>query len=95
MENSSNVDTFNPGQHDRSPRLRMCLQAVWEIDALARALPTLVPGSDDDSSQHLVVRGVAARILRLSSYLMSGLDDENVSTEDIARVVTLDGVSQG
>ena len=95
MAKPAAVDSFNPKQHVDSLRLRMCLQAVWEIDALARALPTLVPGSDDDSSQHLVARGVAARMLRLSSCLMSGLDDEGVSTEEIAQIVTLEGISQG
>ena len=58
-------------------RLNACLEAAYELDAIAGLLPSSVPRRDEVSMQaHLVVRGLSDRIKRLSSVLLSGLDDE-------------------
>ena len=54
-------------------RQLVCLQAAWELDALADILPGIV---SDSFSAHLAVRGIAARICTLSQVLMSGLSDD-------------------
>lgn len=89
------ADSFNPErQMESSPRLRLCLDAVWEIDKLAKLLPGVVPQTIE--GEYLVVRGIAGRMLRLTSALMQGLSENAVSTDEIAQIVTLVGdASQG
>jgi len=70
-------------------RMRACLEAAWEIDALARVLPDLVP-MNDESSPHFVVRGMAGRLLRLAHVVMSGVSDESVSTEKLEAIIHLE-----
>jgi hypothetical protein len=73
-------------------RQMVCLQAAWEIDAIARALPGLVPELEDDhQNPHLLVRAMAGRLLRLSKALMGALGDDVETTERLERIVTLDG----
>lgn len=69
------------------PRARgiACLEAAWEIDALARALPGLVPA--DEHQAHFVARGVCARMSRLAEAIMQGIDDDAVNTRTLRRVV--------
>lgn len=58
-------------------RHRLCLEVAWEIDAIARVLPDLVPcGADQPAADpHFVVRALAGRLLRLSGVLMGAVDD--------------------
>ena len=73
-------------------RRMVCLEATWEIDAIARALPGLVQyDTVDDGHPHLLVRAMAGRLLRLSSVLMAALDDDAEETRELERVVRLDG----
>jgi hypothetical protein len=73
-------------------RRMICLEAAWEIDALARILPGLVPNVDEEAySARLVVRSMAGRLLRLSSALMGALCDPPDPAEDLERIVTLNG----
>lgn len=65
-----------------------CLEAAWEMDAIARALPGMV--NRDEHFGHLQVRAMAGRLLRLSSVIMSGLDDDVVDTEHLERIINLD-----
>ena len=83
-------DTFTPEQTDTSPRLSVCLDAVYELDALARALPGLMP-IDERGQAHLVTRGIAARMLRLTKSLLDGLTDDSVPTAELSKVVLLEG----
>lgn len=53
---------------------KFCIEAAWEIEALARVLPDLVP--IDESGAHYVVRAIASRLLRLSSVLQSAMQGE-------------------
>ena len=63
----------------------VCLEAVWELDALALLLPKVTSNGDPEATQAaLVVRGVAARIKELSSVLMAGLHDEMETTDALA-----------
>lgn len=55
---------------DQSAVLR---DAVYEIDKLARILPSLVPIDEDQA--HYAVKGIGGRLLRLTSALMEGLDN--------------------
>lgn len=57
-------------------RLDVCLEAVWEIEHLSRALPDLVP-LDTGDSPHFLVRGIAGRLVSLSNALLSALDDDD------------------
>ena len=73
-------------------RQDLCLEAVWELDALAHLLPYQVSKWDDGSAR-FVVRGIAARIMHLTSMLMDGLGDPNVTNREIERKVMLEGPS--
>lgn len=64
-----------------SARRAVCIDATYEIEALAAALPGLVPHDSDGA--HLVVRGICARLLRLSAVVMSGLCEDGVSVKDL------------
>jgi hypothetical protein len=76
--------------HDR---MMVCLEAAWEIDALARLLPEVVPRDEDGA--HLVARGIAGRMLRLTSALMSGLGEQTVKTDALDGIVYVRGAGQG
>ena len=62
-------------------RRAVCLDATYEIEALAALLPGLVPREVDGA--YLVVRGIAARLAHLSGVVMSGLNDDDASTVDL------------
>jgi len=64
-------------------RITVCLEAAWEIDALARLLPSLLTRDDDDLAEFLQVRGVAARLRSISTVLMSACADEQETTESL------------
>lgn len=76
---STHPDTVGLHRHDSgavslSPaRHRACLEAAWEIEALARLLPDLA--LRDDDALPLQMRGVARRLGDLAGAVMSGLDD--------------------
>ncbi len=92
MADPTIADSFNPEQQmESSPRLAVCLDAVWELDALAKLLPGVVPHTIE--GEYLVVRAIAGRMLRLTKCLMEGLTENAVSTDEIARIVTLEGAS--
>jgi hypothetical protein len=76
-------NTINPLIDD--VRRSVCLQAAWEIDALARILPDHVP--PDEHQAHMVIRGLAVRISNLAEQLMAGLGDGMVTTREIERRV--------
>ena len=80
---------------DRSARLSaervgVCLQAVWEIDALAKTLPRLIPNTDETEGLHLTVRGIAARILQLNNAVLAGLGDDLAELGRLQKTVTLE-----
>ena len=67
---------------------RLCLEVAWEIDALARVLPGLVPCvADGTPDPHFVVRAIAGRLLRLSGVLMGMADNE--AADDLMQVIDL------
>ena len=69
-----------------------CLEATWELDVIARALPGLVPNIDEETySAQFLVRAMAGRLLRLSSVLMCALSDDTVPTDSLERILSLDG----
>jgi hypothetical protein len=55
-------------QAELRQRLDYALDATYEIDQLARLMPGLVPL--DDGQRHYAIRGISARMLRLTSLLM-------------------------
>lgn len=70
------------------PNRRLCLELAWEIDALARVLPGLVPCvADGTPDPHFVVRAMAGRLLRLSGVLMGMADNE--AADDLMQVIEL------
>lgn len=84
------------GLHLSDAHLSVCLEAVYELDALARLLPAQINCDGDDlMNARLVVRGIAGRILRLTSVLISGLDDDGCDTDRLEKIIHLTGASQG
>lgn len=66
-------------------RKRIAMEAVWELDALASVLPTLVPHLEEDQAPHYAVRGIAGRLKVLADVLMSAVDDDVAQTDELAR----------
>lgn len=64
-------------------KARVTCQIAWEIDAIARALPGMVPVDGSEDAPYLV-RGVADRLCRLSEILMSVLGGSTEDVEDVA-----------
>ena len=68
-------------------RQRACLEAAWEIEALALLLPKI------ELTEHpvaaLQLRGLAARVARLSGVVMSGLDDAAVADGELQLLLHL------
>lgn len=64
-----------------------CLEAAWELAALARQLPIIVPLDDSTNQQHFVIRGVVARIDKLASIVISAIheDEEIAPTKNLRR----------
>lgn len=70
-------------------RQMVCLEAAWELEALASVLPTLVPFTDDDWQVNHAVRGIAGRIKSLSHVLASAVHDEVETTDALERKVLM------
>jgi len=70
-------------------RSYLCLEATWEISALARALPDLIPDTDENMDTRLLVCGLAARIEQLSDAVMGGINDQLEPIAKLQRIVTL------
>ena len=70
-------------------RLLVCLDAAWELEALALALPVTAPIDGTQRNQHFVVRSMAARILQLSQVLLGCLDDSMEKTHELGQIVTV------
>lgn len=63
-------------------RYMVCLEASWELEAIAMMLPDAVANTDEDAFlSRLRVRSMAGRILQLANALMAGLSDNAVSVE--------------
>jgi len=68
-------------------RKMVCLEAAWELEALAFVLPGLVPNVVDCLGAHHSVRGIASRVKELANVLMAGLGDIAVEVADIESIV--------
>lgn len=68
-------------------RQRACLEAAWEIEALASLLPKL--DLTEEPAAALQLRGLAARLAQLAGVVMSGLDDAAVADADLQRLLHL------
>ena len=68
-------------------RKRACLEAAWEIEAMAALLPTLDLAEQPVAA--LQLRGLAALLAQLAGVVMSGLDDAAVTDLDLQRLVNL------
>lgn len=65
-------------------RHEVCMEAVWEIEAIASMLPDMVDRTDEVAMQnHLRVRCMAGRLVELSNALMAGLADESVRMDGL------------
>ncbi|WP_342129942.1 hypothetical protein [Hydrogenophaga sp. OTU3427] len=90
MADTLNVDPATEAVTLSKSRHAVCLEAAWEIEALALKLPDLVRVEvGDDGGTSLVVRGVAARLNELAKALQSGLFDEAVTVTELQRRVLL------
>jgi hypothetical protein len=69
-------------------RHRVCIEAAWEIEALAYLLPTVTLNSDEEATRSgFLVRGIASRLVGLANALMAGLHDDAVTVEELEREV--------
>ena len=68
-------------------RRSACLEAAWEIEALASLLPKL--DLTEEPAAALQLRGLAARLAQLAGVVMSGLDDAAVADADLQRLLHL------
>lgn len=65
--------TLSKARHD------ICMEAAWELDAIASMLPGAVERTDEVAmASHLKVRCMAARVRELANALMAGLFDDAV-----------------
>lgn len=71
-------------------RHHVCLEAAWELEAMAYLLPTVTSNGDTEATQSgFVVRGIASRLVSLANALMAGLHDDAVTVEELQRDVLL------
>jgi len=68
-------------------RKRACLEAAWEIEALALLLPKI--DQSEAPVAALQLRGVTARLAQLAGVVMSGLDDAMVDELELQRRLQL------
>lgn len=68
-------------------RLSACLEACYELEALASILPGVVPNVSQADGAHLAVRGIAHRIRRLSRVVMGGLSDDVETVKTLERAL--------
>jgi hypothetical protein len=94
---SVDLGSESEGLHLNDARLSVCLSAIYELDTLARLLPVQMNCNDIDDfhDASLVARGLAGRMLRLTSVLLSGLGEEDCSINDLEKIVYLTRASQG
>lgn len=83
IDRETEVFMLSKSRHD------ICMEAVIELDALCRILPDLVH-VEGDHEPHMVVRGIAGRMLRLANVLIAGIDDRGVDVADLRRRVLLE-----
>lgn len=76
-------------------RHRVCLEVAWELDALARLLPDLVPNIEEAHGAHHAVRGIAGRFLRLAEALMGAMDSPAYLDEHLEQIIDLKCPGQG
>lgn len=88
-----NTDSGSPCAAPDAPitlsptRRRACLEAAWEIEALALLLPKI--DLSEAPVAALQLRGVAARLAQLAGVVMSGLDDAMVDEQELQRQMQL------
>ena len=72
-------------------RQDLCLEIAWEIEAIARAMPGLVPTTDGgDNGPHFLARAMGGRLLALSGALSCALSDEEEPTAKLERVINFE-----
>lgn len=66
-------------------RRSLCLEATWELDAIAKGLVAFASvGTEAESGQHeYACRAVATRIHALAMLLMYGVSEETESLDDL------------
>ncbi len=87
MDEATTIDSA-PAPLMNEACMNLCLEATWEIDALVRLLPDLVPNIDvTTSAAQFAIRGIATRIVQLNNAVMSGLGDFAVDEGDLRKIV--------
>ena len=70
-------------------RRLLALEAVWELEALGKLLPKIVPLKGEDNEAPLQVQGISARLCTPASALMTAIDDEPVPPSEIRATLGL------
>ena len=66
----------------------LCLQAVWELDKLARVMPGLARTvEDEDEQMHFAIRGICARMVSLTSLLMDCMGSSGPVSKEFSDVI--------
>lgn len=77
-------------------RHQVCMEAAWELEALAYVLPTVTANGDHEALMSgFVVRGIASRYVTLANVLMAALFDEAETTADLERSVHVTPILSG
>ena len=77
-----------------SRRLELCVETLYEIESLARALPQIRTG--DSLNDSYAVRGIAGRVVQLTEVLQNAITGgAREETESLARIVNLEQPAQG
>lgn len=71
-------------------RAMVCLEAAWQLDALADLIANTVEPAEDSQS-HIAVEAMCARMRRLAATVMSAVGEPEMQTESLRRI--LDGVA--
>ena len=85
--NPTPTQTTRPRQIHTEQRQLICLECAYELDAIAVALPSMVPDSEDARGAHLLVRGMSARLRQLSTILVRAIDDDHETNERLEQLL--------
>lgn len=67
----------------KSERAEMALHGTWEIEALAKVALEKLP----NELENFVTRAMLRRVIELNSAMMSALDNDTITAEELGAVI--------
>jgi hypothetical protein len=68
-------------------RMNLALEAVWEIEALCKAMRAAIAKADSEFQDEFIVRGMTSRVEDLALAASAALCDEVETIKDLSREV--------